>query len=136
AFPTRRSSDLGELVIVEVPFTDPADFERGGNLPLDELVPALLTDLDDIWTVLFGELERTWEPLADVIGLDPDVDEVTCGGTSLSGPQLVNAAFYCVADHTVYIDAVNLVPALDEIGDYAVATEIARQYAYAAQVQL
>jgi predicted metalloprotease len=30
---------------------------------------------------------------------------------------------------------VNLVPTLYEIGDYAVATELARQYAYAAQVR-
>lgn len=125
----------GELVIVEVPFTDPADFERGGNLPLDQLVPALLADLEDFWTVLFDELGLTWEPVADVVGVDPEVDEVVCGET-YRGDDLVFAAFYCIPDNTVYVDVANLIPTLDEIGDYAVATEIARQYAYAAQVQL
>ncbi len=48
----------------------------------------------------------------------------------------MNASFYCIDDDTIYIDDVNLTPALNEIGDYAVATEIARQYAYAAQVRL
>lgn len=125
----------GDLVIVEIPFGSQADFERGGNLPLDELVPALLADLEDFWTVTFAQMGETWTPVADVVPIDPEADEVTCGDT-YSGDELVGAAFYCVDDNTVYIDAVNLVPALAEIGDYAVATEIARQYAYAAQARL
>lgn len=132
-YPDRFAND--ELVIVEIPFTSQEDFERGGNLPLEELIPPLLADLEDFWTVVFGEIGLTWQPVADVVGIDPDVDSITCGET-LSGEALVNAAFYCVDDNTVYIDAVHLVPSLNEIGDFAVATEIARQYAYAAQVQL
>ena len=54
----------------------------------------------------------------------------------LAATILVDASFYCVDNDTIYLDAVNLVPALNEIGDYAVATELARQYAYAAQVRL
>jgi predicted metalloprotease len=125
----------GELVIVEVPFTDPADFETGGNLPLDELVPTLLVDLENFWTLLFEERGDTWTPVVDVIGIDPEVDEVECGDETFSGEELVEASFYCVDSDTVYLDAVNLVPALNEIGDYAVATEIARQYAFAAQAR-
>src|SRR3546814_8990606 len=53
------------------------------------------------------------------------------------GEDLVNASFYCIASDTIYIDGQNLVPTLyGEIGDYAVATELARQYAYAAQVRM
>jgi len=135
AYPDLYAS--GELVVVEVPFTDPVDFERGGNLPLDELAPALLADLENFWTLLFEEQgEPTWTPVTDVIGVDPDVDEVACGGDTHSGDVLVNASFYCIDDDTIYLDEVNLIPALNEIGDYAVATEIARQYAYAAQARL
>lgn len=133
AYPDRFADD--ELVIVEVPFTSQEDFERSGNLPLDELIPPLLADLEDFWTVVFGQIGLRWEPVADVVGVDPDVDSVTCGET-FSGQSLVNAAFYCVDDNTVYLDAVHLVPSLNEIGDFAVATEIARQYADVAQVQL
>lgn len=126
----------GELVVVEVPFTDPDDFERGGNLPLDELLPSLVGDLDNFWTLLFQENGQSWEPLDDVVVLDPVSDEVTCAGETFSGDVLENASFYCVPADTIYIDGANLIPALNEIGDYAVATEIARQYAYAAQVRL
>ncbi len=128
--------DAGELVIVEVPFTDAEDFERGGNLPLEEAVDRALTDLEDFWTVLFAELGApAWTPLAGLTVLDPETDSVTCG-EEYAGEILVGASFFCVDDGTIYIDGVNLIPALYEIGDYAVATELARQYAYAAQVQL
>jgi predicted metalloprotease len=126
----------GELVIVEVPFTDQDDFERGGNLPLQDAIDLALVDLEDFWSVLFTELGATWTPITGFTPIDPDTDEVTCGAETYSGDVLVNAAFYCVPSDTIYIDAVNLVPALYDIGDYAVAIELARQYAYAAQVRL
>lgn len=134
-YPTDYAS--GELVIVEVPFTRTDDFERGGNLPLEELVPAALADLEDFWTVLFEEQGLgAWTPLTDVRFIDPELDEVTCGDETFEGEQLVNAGFYCTPSDTIYLDAENLVPALNEIGDYAVATELARLYAYAAQVRM
>jgi predicted metalloprotease len=128
--------ESGELVVVEVPFTDQEDFDRGGNLPLDELAPILRADLENFWTVLFEEAGETWTPVTDVIGVDPEVDEVECAGQTFTGDDLVNASFYCIDSDTIFFDAVNLIPALNEIGDYAVATEIARQYAFAAQVRL
>jgi predicted metalloprotease len=134
AYPELYSS--GQLVVVEVPFTDQEDFDRGGNLPLQEAVDLALTDLEDFWTVLFGELGLTWTPVSGgLVAIDPAVDTVTCGET-YSGDILVNASFYCIGDDTIYIDGANLIPALYEIGDYAVATELARQYAYAAQVRI
>ena len=126
----------GELVVVEVPFTDPADFERGGNLPLSELGPALLVDLENFWTLAFEEQGLVWTPVTDVVPFDPDAGGVTCGDETYSGDVLVNASFYCIDSDTIYFDDVNLIPTLNEIGDYAVATEIARQYAFAAQVRL
>ncbi len=128
--------DAGELVIVEVPFTDVEDFERGGNLPLDEIVGLAVDDLQQFWGVVFGELGQEWDPVDLVSPIDPDTDEITCGEDTYSGDVLVNASFYCVPSDTIYLDAANLVPALYEIGDYAVATELARQFAYAAQVRL
>ena len=47
-----------------------------------------------------------------------------------------DASFYCVESDTIFLDGATLIPSLDEIGDYAVATEIARQYAFAAQARL
>ena len=129
--------DAGELVVTESEFTDPEDYERGGNLPLDEAVSLAVDDLQQFWTVIFAELgQPAWDPVDDVVPLDPDTDEVTCGDETYSGDVLVNASFYCVTDDTIYLDAANLVPSLYDVGDYAVATELARQFAYAAQVRL
>jgi predicted metalloprotease len=129
--------ERGELVVVEVPFTRQDDFERGGNLPLADAVELAITDLEDFWAVLFTEMgaPEPWDPIDAVTPIDPETDTVRCGET-YEGDILVGASFYCAEDDTIYIDAVNLVPALYEIGDYAVATELARQYAYAAQVRL
>ncbi|MFL6206032.1 MAG: neutral zinc metallopeptidase [Acidimicrobiales bacterium] len=132
-YPDRLES--GDLVVVEVPFTDPDDFERGGNLPLSELLPSLTEDLDNFWSLLFQERGEEWTSV-DVVRVDPDTDVVECGEDTYRGASLVNASFYCVASDTIYIDEVHLIPTLDEIGDYAVATEIARQYAFAAQERL
>ncbi len=126
----------GELVIVEVPFTSAEDFERGGNLPLDELVPLLLPDLENFWSLVFEDLGETWTPVSDLVGVDPAEDEVTCGERTYDGDDLADVAFYCPTDDTIYVDEAGLIPSLNEIGDYAVATEIARQYAYAAQLRL
>jgi predicted metalloprotease len=126
----------GDLVVVEVPFTDEEDFDRGGNLPLADLIPSLLEDLENFWTIVFQEEGLEWTPVTDLVAIDPSTSEVACGGETYSGDVLVYASFYCVDDDTIYVDEVNLIPALNEIGDYAVATEIARQYAFAAQVRL
>ena len=99
-------------------------------------MPSLLEDLENFWTLLFEEQGREWAPVTDLVPIDPGAAEVRCGGETYSGDVLVNASFYCVDDDKIYIDDVNLMPALNEIGDYAVATEIARQYAYAAQDRL
>jgi predicted metalloprotease len=128
--------DAGELVVVEVPFTDQEDFERGGNLPLDQIVDLASQDLEQFWSVVFGELDQTWDPVDAVTPIDPETDEITCGDDTYSGKILIDASFYCVPSDTIYLDHSDLVPSLYDIGDYAVATELARQYAYAAQVRL
>ena len=96
-----------------------------------------LEDLENFWTHPVrgarGWSGRRWRTSSRST---PTPTRCDCGGETYSGDVLVNASFYCVDDDTIYIDDVNLIPALNEIGDYAVATEIARQYAYAAQVRL
>ncbi len=82
----------------------------GGNLPLDELGPILLADLEDFWTLLFQEQGKTWTPVADVVTVDPSVDEVACGDQTFSGDELVGASFYCIDSDTIYVDGVNTHP--------------------------
>ena len=128
--------DRGELFITEVPFTDQQDFDNEGNLPLDEAVPLAIEDLEDFWATVFTEFGETWTPVTAVTQINPSTDTVECGGEAYSGAILDNVSFYCIDSDTVFIDGANLIPSLYDIGDYAVATELARQYAYAAQVRL
>jgi predicted metalloprotease len=129
-------AERGELIVVEVPFTDPEDFERGGDLPLAEVFPLALEDLDNFWEVLFRELGEVWEPVSDVVVLDATTDSVECGTGSFAGDDLDGASFYCAPDDVIYIDHTSVIEPLYEIGDYAVATELARLHAYAAQERL
>lgn len=122
--------------VVAIPFGSRVDQEQEGNLPIDELIEPLLLDLESFHTALFAEAGETWEPIDGVVPVDPATDRIDCGGEVLEGDDLHLASFYCVADNTIYLDNVELVPALDEIGDFAVGGEIARQYAFAAQHRL
>ena len=128
-----EAAAAGDLVVVELPFERQDDFEREGNLPLDQLGPILVEDLESFWNDLFEAEGEDWIPITGVEPIDPAADEVDCD-THLGGD--LSRSFYCVDDNTIYVDEVNLIPALNDVGDYAVATEIARLYAVAAQARL
>ena len=124
---------------VEVPFTPGTEQANSGNLPLEGdggLLAVIGDDLNAFYDVLFGELGRTFAPVADLAVVDPASDSVSCGGERLSGDELSYAALYCADENVVVLDGSGLVPALYEIGDFAVAAEIARLWAQAAQAQL
>ena len=130
--------DAGELVIVEVPFTDQEDFERGGNLPLDEVVePRRSTTSSSSGPCSSPSWARSGTRSTVV---EPDRPGHRRGhlrrGHLLRRRARRTRPSTASTDDTIYLDAANLVPALYEIGDYAVATELARQFAYAAQVRL
>ena len=127
-------ADSGELVVVEVPFTDQDDFERGGDLPLDEVFPLAVEDLEDFWSTLFEEQGEAWEPVTDVAVVRNGEDTVDCGDTSFT--DLEEASFYCIEEDTIYMEQGSVIDPLYDIGDYAVVTELARLYAFAAQVRM
>ncbi len=122
--------------VVAMPFSSFDDQVQGGNLPLDQLIEPLVADLESFFTALLDELGATWDPVDDIVPLDPATDVVDCGSRRIEGDELRFAGFYCVDDDTVYLDNVELVPALDEIGDFAFGGELARLYGFAAQVHL
>jgi predicted metalloprotease len=130
---------------VEIPF-NADEAATGGNLPLEDSGPndedrGLLSlaeaDLNDFYTVLFDQqLGKTFEPVDDlVVPTSPD-DEVTCAGQTLSGQELEFTSAYCQDENIVLLDGQQLAPALNQIGDFAVAAEIAHLWARAAQIQL
>ena len=108
---TRTTSATGDLVIVEVPFTDQADFEPRWQPPARRAraVAARRTSRTS-GRCSSRRRDETWTPVADVVTFDPAVDEVECGDDTYCGDDLVNVSFYCVDDDTIYIDEVNLDP--------------------------
>jgi predicted metalloprotease len=129
---------------VEMPFSQ-EDTASGGNMPLEDgpnapdgvgLLSRLETDLNDFYNLLFEDLGPTWTPVADLVVANPDADQVICGGEPLSGDDLRGAALYCADENVAVIDGGRLVPQLYQIGDFAVAAEIARLWALAAQTEL
>jgi predicted metalloprotease len=129
---------------VEIPFDDD-EVATGGNLQLEDLGPnpedrGLLSlaeaDLNDFYTQLFDELGLTFEPVEDLVVPTSPSEEVTCGGETLSGPDLEFVSAYCEEENIVLFDGQRLAPALNELGDFAVAAEIARLWARAAQIQM
>ena len=133
-----------QRLTVEIPFAG-NDAETGGNMVLGDGADApdgagLLTrverDLNGYFDLLFDELGTDFRPVEGLRVVDPDEDEVTCGGGELSGDALRYAALFCEDENIVVIDGPGLVLDLYEIGDFAVAAEIARLWAQAAQDQL
>jgi predicted metalloprotease len=132
-----------DRTVAEIPFTE-GDYETGGNLHLDDLGPddpGLLTlveaDLNEFYAWLFGQIGEQWTPVNDLVVVDPDNDQVTCGGDALSGSELDYAELYCEDENIVVVDGPGLITDLNEgIGDFAVSSELAQLWALAAQVQL
>jgi predicted metalloprotease len=126
-----------ELPLTEIPFQSEEDLANEGNMPLDQLIPGLESNLDLYYELLFKDsFGATWDPVQELNITDPRDDEISCNGETLSGGDLENASGYCPDENIVVIDG-NLVAGLfDDIGDFAAAAEIARLYAQAAQVQL
>lgn len=124
-----------DLQVVEIPFSTDSEFATGGNMPPDELLPALERNLNVYYERLFEErFEPTWEPI-ELILPDPDQDEITCDGETFSGEDLEVAAGFC-ADEQAAVMSLDLVEQLNQIGDFAIGAELARLYAQAMQYQL
>ncbi len=122
--------------VVAIPFGSRADQVQEGNLPLEDLIEPLLLDLESFYAAWFAELGETWEPITGVLPVEAGVDRVECGDEIIEGDDLRLASFFCASDNTIYLDNGELIPSLDEIGDFAVGGEIARLYAFAAQSRL
>ncbi len=121
---------------VAIPFTA-SDVETGGNLPVNQLIEPLLLDLEAFYTAFFADLDEVWDPVDDLIALRVEEDTVLeCGDEDIPAEELVEAAVYCVADDSSYVEDRVLLGTLTEIGDFAFGGEVARLYAEAAQHRL
>ncbi|MBJ8346288.1 neutral zinc metallopeptidase [Antrihabitans sp. YC2-6] len=119
----------GSPAVIELPFTDSLDAERGGDAPYDQIINGVPYDLEDYWSKVFPELTgKPWTPLRGIEAFDPD-RAPKCGDESTADYVL----FYCVPDDYIGFDNVDAMPGFyRQGGDFAVATLLATQYGLAA----
>jgi predicted metalloprotease len=105
-------------------FTNLGDQQRGGNLPLADLVKAIEPDLN----VYFGQLAGAkWSA--------PKLTQTDGAATCPGGDQ--GPVAFCAASKSVLLSVKGTIPALvSTIGDYAAGTLLATRYALAALAAL
>jgi predicted metalloprotease len=141
----------GGTTVVDIPL-DPRD-PNEGNAPLVAGGP----DEPSIFDLTLGSLEIffdldvanaldfTWDPLYEedqVIAFDSDDPESLpdCPGTDISVDDVAGIAFTCFgdpedpSDDYIAFDSTLAADLHDQIGDFAVASLLAKQYAFVAQV--
>ncbi|MCU1499332.1 MAG: putative metalloprotease [Acidimicrobiales bacterium] len=118
-------------------FTDQADFDSGGNMPLTSSDPdnpgidvAAIESLELFWTEEYPSISGgdPWEPLGDPQPFSP-ADPPTCNGETVEDFLL----FYCVPDRYVGYDVVDTMPEVYQLGDFAVGFLLGTQYGLAVQ---
>ena len=125
--------DPPQTASILIPPSDPS----GGDLPLDQLIPLLVTDLQ---VYLDGLGRREIDPSFDAPGEPVEFgsgigDPPACGGAELSADAIDGSAYYCETDRTVYIDRFELQELWVEIGDFAPAYGVAHSYSMSVAVE-
>ena len=131
-----------DLQTVAIPFTE-EELETGGNLRLDDfpngdagLLSLVESDLNEYYAWLFGELGRNWTDVGDLVVADASNGDITCGGETLSAAELALDAVFCEDENQVVIGNDLAQTLHEDIGDFAVAAELGRLWAQAAQSRL
>lgn len=124
---TCKGYENGDFTFVPETFTDQADVQSGGNLPLSQLEPAVVDNLNGFWSTVFTQIQETWTN-PTVNPFDP-TRGIQCGSDAASGDDAVGVALYCPDDDTISWDEAQLMPAVwDQIGDFANAVIIANLF--------
>jgi predicted metalloprotease len=119
-------------LVLDLPFESDAEYESGGNLPLDEAIEAAAIDLNSYWS----EAEEGFVEIDAVQPYDPDGEELpVCGSREYTREELAFSIFYCAADNYVGFDETLVEVVYREMGDFGVATLLATQWGLSAQMQ-
>jgi predicted metalloprotease len=113
--------------LTDIPFTDPADLQRGGNLPFGQVIPETAKDLDAYWQGLL----TNYQSVARIEPYDRDGKLPRCGKQTLT-PDVGRIA-YCPNDRTIYYQRQFLTGLYDASGDFGVAAVIGAEWAVAMQ---
>jgi predicted metalloprotease len=119
--------------LVDLPFTDQADFDSGGNLPLQDAFDLTVADLADFWTNAWPSVGGKGSFQAPEVAVFSEDDRPDCDDPV----GLSDEVFYCPSDDRLAVQDDGLVKELhDRIGDYALSQVIGSGYSLAAMDQL
>lgn len=119
-------------ILAPLEFTEPDDFESGGNLPLADTIDVATNDLNDYWLTLVGD---TFIPVDSLVPYTMDGELPTCGGTPVDTETAEFNIFFCIDDNYVGWDEELLATVHGEIGDFGVAALLSAQWSTSAQIQ-
>lgn len=105
------------------------------SLPPDQIEKAAIQDLEDYWSKAAAAGGTTWKPVATK-PYDPAGTIPTCGARTFQPAEVTKTAFYCIDDDYAAWDEANLMPGVySQVGGFAVAAVIAKQYSLAALIR-
>jgi predicted metalloprotease len=106
--------------VTESAYTSQADYARGGDMALSDVLPAVTTSLTDYWG-------KSPHVVAYNRGDAPSCDRDTDGGV------LADSVTYCPSDNTIAYDRTTMLDAHDSIGDFASGVLLAAEWSSAVQ---
>lgn len=136
------SDDLSSR-LVDLPFTSQADFDSGGNLPLQDSFDLTIADLEDFWTAAWASV-ASGRSAPDRSGFDAPTVNVN-GSTEGRAPDgdcddavgITEGVAYCPSSNELNVAEDGVAAEVHRrIGDFALGAVLGSGYALAAMHQL
>ncbi len=124
-----KAMETNPLPLLDLPFTSEQEFNSGGNLPYDQILPQVETDLTRFWT---GAVSSFQAPTITAFAHDGPFP--TCDG--IDETAWAFTATYCAATNEIFYDEGYAKALYDKFGDFSVGYIVSNAWSEAVQTQL
>jgi len=119
--------------LVDLPFTDQADYDSGGNLPLQDSFDLTIADLGDFWTNAWASVGGSGSFKTPKVTTFTKSKRPSCA----DAVALSDEVSFCPSDNVLAVQRDGLLTQLhDRIGDFALSEVLGSGYSLAAMDQL
>lgn len=116
--------------VLEFPFSE-KEYETGGNMDINEFLDAVLIDLDEYYASVYPSFKR----IGNVELVTAADGSFACGDEQVDVNDVTTGAYFCEADHKVFLSEDVLNTVNSQIGDFSVGMALALAWSAAAQLQ-